>query len=315
MNRKGVEFTFSWIFAIVAGAIILGSAIYIATQLLDSSDNEQGAIVSGEIANLLTPIETNLEENRYSVIEFATETRLYNDCTLNGPFGEQKLSTSTKTRNQWSEKSISKSVYNKYLFSRKTEETANKELHVMVNPLVAPFKIGDIISIYGSRYCFINPTSNMEDLINDLSLDGQNDIGINITTNANNCPLNVTKVCFDRTGCDINVNTQAEVVTKGGKDLYYKGDDLMFAAIVSDSEVYECQIKRLMKRASELAVVYSKKSVYIEGNGCSNNMVSDLQSFILATNVSNSREFARTVMPLAETIERRNDELASCKVF
>ncbi len=315
INRKGVDFTFSWIFAIIAGAAILGAAIYITTQLLDSSDLQRDTLVAGEVANLLNPLGTNLEDNRYSVINFATDTRVYNECSNQGPFGAQRLSTASKTRNEWSDESVQKIVYDKYLFSRRVEETQNKEIHIMVNPLVAPFKIGDVMSLYGARYCFVNPSDSVEDLINDLSADGKQDIGINITSSENNCPVNSTKVCFNKIGCEINVNTQAEVVSKNGKDMYYEGDSLMLAAIFSDYDIYECQISRLMKRASELAVVYSKKAIYLEGSGCSNNLISDLQSFILATNISSSRDFARLVMPLAEDLERRNNELGSCKVF
>ncbi len=314
-NRKGVDFTFSWIFAIIAGAVILGAAIYITTQLIDSSDVQRDTLVAGEIANLLNPIQTNLEDNKYSVINFATDTRVYNECSTQGSFGVQRLSTASKTRNQWSDESVRKSVYDKYLFSREIEETEDKRLHIMVNPLVAPFKIGDIISIYGAKYCFVNPSNSVEDLVNDLSVDGKQDIGINITTSINNCERNVTTVCFNRIGCDINVNTQSEVVTKDGDDMYYEGDSLMLAAIFSDYEIYECQIERLMKRATELGVVYSKKAVYIEGSGCSNNLVSDLQSFVLAANVSSSRDFVRQVIPIAEDLERRNNALGSCKVF
>ena len=70
-----------------------------------------------------------------------------------------------------------------------------------------------------------------------------------------------------------------------------------------------------MKRASELAVVYSKKAIYVEGSGCSNNLVSDLQNFILVANINNSRDFVRQVIPIAKDLERRNNELASCKIF
>ena len=314
-NRKGVDFTFSWIFAIIAGAVIIGAAVYITTQLIDSNDTQRDTLVAGEVANLLNPIQTNLEDNRYSVIDFAADTRIYNECSTQGVFGVQRLSTASKTRNQWSDESIKKSVYDKYLFSKSIEETLNKKMHVMVNPLNAPFKIGDIISIYSGNYCFINPSSGVEDIITDLSLDGKQDIGINITTNVNNCPSKFTTVCFDRIGCDVNVNTQSKVVTKDRESMYYEGDSLMLAAIFSDYEIYECQLKRMMKRASELGVVYSKKAVYLDGSGCSNNLVSDLQSFVLATNISSSRDFSRQLMSIADDLERRNSNLGNCKVF
>jgi len=316
MNIKGSDFTFSWIFAIMAGAAILVLAIYITSQLISSGNVQRDTFVAGELANILSPIETNLEDNRYSVIEFSTETRVYNECSDSGAFGVQRLSTASKSsRSEWSDQSIRKSVYNKYVFSRAVEETKNKNLHVMVNPLVLPFKIGDAVIIYSGGYCFVNPPSDIENLISDLSADGKNDIGLNITSNLNSCPLNFTKVCFNKLGCDVNVETTSKVVTKSGKSSYYEGDALMLASILSDFEIYECQLKRLMKRAGELGVLYKRKADFIEGSGCSNNLGVDLQSFVISTNINSSRDFARSVVPIADDLERRNDELASCKVF
>jgi len=34
----------------------------------------------------------------------------------------------------------------------------------------------------------------------------------------------------------------------------------MYAAIFAEKEVYECQLKRIMKRVSSLATLYNKKS-------------------------------------------------------
>ena len=201
------------------------------------------------------------------------------------------------------------------MFSRNIEETDDNKLYVMVKPFVQPFKIADLIIIHGGGYCFVNPDSNTEEFIKDISADLSKQVGINISLTTSSCPKNFTKVCFDRIGCDINVNTQSEVVSKYGKDLRYHGDSLQLAAIFSEPEIYECQLKRIMKRAGELAVIYSKKAIYVEGNGCSNNLVGDLQSFILETNITDSNDFSRSVVPLAEELNRRNSELASCKIF
>lgn len=313
MDKKGVDFSFSWIFAIIAGAVILFSAIYITSQLIGSSNFQRDTLVAGELSNLLNPVSTNLEDNKYSVIEFAQETRVFNECSTQGAFGVQRLSTASKSKNEWSSQSAKKSVYNKYVFSRVIEETNNRELNVLANSVNYPFKIGDAIIIYSGNYCFVNPVSDVEDLVSDLSI-GDQDIGINITDNLINCPRNSTIVCFNKLGCDINVNTLSQVVTKNSKGMYYDGD-LIMAAILSDPEIYECQLKRLMKRASELAVIYGKKANYIEGNGCSNNLISDLQNFVLSANITDSRDFSRNIIPLVEDLERRNNDLGSCKVF
>ena len=316
MNRNGLDFTFSWIFAIIAGAVILFSAIYITNKLISSQELEQDTFVAGQLSNLLAPIETNLEDTKYSVIEFSEDTRVYNECSNEGVFGSQKLSTSSKGLGEdYSKQSVRKSTFNRYIFSRGVEETDGKKMRVITKPLTMPFKIGDLIIMYGQNYCFVNPTGAIEEELMDISSDGKQNIGINISSNANSCPKDFTKVCFNQIGCEINVNTQSKVVTKYGKELYYTGDSLEIAAILSDPLIYECQLKRLASRAGELGALYSSKSTYIEGNGCSNNLVGDLQNFVAATNVNSSRDFARRLAPIAQNLEEKNNELTSCKIF
>jgi hypothetical protein len=316
MNRNGLEFSFAWIFAIIAGAAILFSALYLASNLIKSGTTERDTLVAGELANLISPIETNLEDSRYSVIEFAEDTRLYNECSLDGPFGVQRLSTASRSssKKEWSKQSVRKSVYNKYIFSRSIEETNGDRLHVLVNPLSAPFKIGDLVTVYGKEYCLVNPTNNIEEIILDLSSNGEQNIGINISSSLSSCKNDSTKVCFNSLGCEVNVNTQAKFVAKEGREIYYEGDTLQLAAILSDPLIYECQLKRLMKRANELAIIYSKKSLYVEGMGCSNNLVGDLQAYASSTNIGSSRDY-RVVAALADDLSRRNSELAACKIF
>ena len=99
MNKKGIEFTFSWIFAIIAGATILVSAIYLTTRFIDSGRTEGDTFIAGELANLLNPVETNLEDVKYSVIDFSQDAKIYNDCSAEGVFGVQKISTSSKSGN------------------------------------------------------------------------------------------------------------------------------------------------------------------------------------------------------------------------
>ena len=50
--------------------------------------------------------------------------------------------------------------------------------------------------------------------------------------------------------------------------MYYETDALMYGAIFSSPDVYECQIQRLMKRVGELSMVYSDKENIISLKGC-----------------------------------------------
>lgn len=318
MNRKGVDFTFSWIFAIIAGAVILFSAIYITTKLIGSNEVQGDTLVAGELSNILGPVETNLEDSKYSMIKFSRDTRVFNDCSVAGAFGKQEISTASRSgiKDDWSDKSVSKSLFNRYIFSRDIEETNDKKMHVLSSPLEMPFKIGDIIILYGGSYCFVNPPDDIEDNLIELSSGNTREIGVNISARIESCPRNYTKVCFNENGCDIRVSNRNDmgIVNKYDTDLYYYGNSLQLAAIFSDPEVYECQIKRLAKRAGELGVIYRNKALYVEGSGCSNNLGSDLQRFVLSSNVTGSRDFGQLI-DIAKDLEGRNDGLASCKIF
>ena len=321
MRNKGIEFGFSWIFAIIAGAVILFSAIYITTKLIGTDRRVSDTLVAAELDNLLHPIETNLEDSKYATINFVDETRVYNECATIGVFGRQQISTASKLGigDEWSVQSVRKSSFNKYVFSREIEE--GEKMHAIVKPFEMPFKIGDLTMLYGGKYCFVNPLSDVEDEINDLSGGGAQDIGVNITSNLGDCPQESETVCFNIIGCDINVNTLGSStnvqgsVSKSGETVYYYGGSLLLAAIFSEPEIYECQISRLMKRAGELGTVYSRKAAYLDGSGCSNNLIQDLQAYVLASDVNSSSEFVQQVVLLANDLEERNGNIARCKVF
>ncbi len=311
-NKRGMEFSFAWIFAIIVGAVILFGAIYATTKLAGTERVVSGTLVSAELNNLLNPIETNLEDSKYVQVEFAEETRVYNDCDVRGTFGKQGISTSAKIgEDKWGEQSAKKSNFNKYLFSDETED--GQKLNVIIKPLEMPYKIGDLIFAYSESYCFVNSPSDIEEEIMDLSADGENDIDIELKENLNECPADSIAVCFNQIGCDINVNLQNDVAVKNGEELYYDGN-LIYGAIFADKEIYECQIKRLAKRSSELAYVYAEKSEKLRSEGCSVSLDSDLRSFA-GIIVNDSREFAARFVPAAEDIGRKNELISKCKIF
>lgn len=317
MNKKGVDFTFSWIFAIIAGAVILFSAIYITTKLIGSNEVVSDTFIASEIDTILSPIETNLEDSKYSLIRFKENTRVFNECSSDGVFGKQQISVASKgIGDNWNEQSVRKSSFNRYIFSRDTEETKDKKMHIMTSPILMPFKIGDLIIMHSGGYCFVNPPSDIEESFIDISSNWAKDIGINISIDLDSCPKNYTSVCFGELGCDTNVLIRdgRGIVTKYGKELHYYGESMMAVAIFSDPEIYECQLKRLTSRAAELGAVYSRKALYVEGSGCPNSLSSKFQNLILTANISGSRDFERFAS-IAKELEESNDGLASCKIF
>lgn len=312
MNKKGIEFGFSWIFAIIVGSVILFLALFAVTKFVGTERRVSDTFVAAELNNLLHPIETNLEDSKYVKIGFLDETRVFNECVESGNFGKQQISTSSKLGfgNEWGDRSVRKSSFNKYIFSRETEE--GKDLHVIVKPFKLPYKIGDLTFMYSGDYCFVNPVTEIEDEIDDLSAGGE--IGIEIVTNPTDCKQGDTIVCFNQIGCDINVNTGSQIVSHENEDVFYEGN-LLLGAILSDIGIYECQLKRLMKRNSELARLYSSKALFLEGQGCSNNLGTELITFANSVaSFSNSNDLTN-VFRDSEDLRRKNDAISRCKVF
>lgn len=307
-GKKGFEMSFSWMFAIIVGAVILIIAVYAASKFVSLSRTQTDTAVAAQLNVLLNPVETSLESGRYMQIDFSSETRLLNRCSTIGNFGEQGIRTAAKRGigEEWQEPGFETIFYNKYLFSSEIEQ--GEKLHVFVKPFEFPYKIADLIYLTAKDYCFVNPPQNIEGEISDLSI-----TNINVTSSSANCPLQSVKVCFSQTGCDIVVNTVSKTVTKEGRSLTYSQDSLMYAAIFSGADLYECQIKRLMKRSGELAHIYADKSQMLSAEGCSVGLSQDLINFASASQVNSSLQL-NTVSFLAEDLERKNEAL-TCKLY
>jgi len=310
-NKRGISFNFAWLFAIIVGSVIIFIAIFATTQLIKTSRIEAETKVAAQLGIILNPIETNLEESKYAVISFPDETRFINRCRESGNFGRQIISTSVRSGigDEFIEPEVENFFFNKYIFSKGVEQ--GKELNVLAKPFEMPYKVADLIFAYSGKYCFVNPPDDIEDEITDLELKN-----IDINSSAESCPRNSEIVCFESRNarCDINVNTKSQFVIKGNDELYYEGT-LIYGAIFADPEIYECQIKRLMKRTAELAHLYAAKADFLSGKGCSSGLSSDLRNFASTVqNVKESRDLLFIVAPASESIRRKNENLA-CKLF
>jgi hypothetical protein len=309
MNNRGIQISFSWIFGIIVGAVILVLAVYAASNFVKTTRFETDSKVAAELGNLLNPVETNLESGRYVVIEFSEDTRVFNSCREDGNFGRQGISTSVKSGigKEFERPGVESVSFNKYLFSDKVEE--GRKLHVFVKPLEMPYKIADLVIASSDEYCFVQSPNDIEEEIDDLGVGN-----VNLSESVGNCNVNSVIVCFNNVGggCDVNVNLQSKSVSKEGEIVYYEGD-LIYGAIFSDPDIYECQVKRLMKRASELAFVYASKTDFLSRKGCSSNLAGDLVSFATLSQIDGS-EGLRQVSDAAEELGRRND-LLKCKLF
>jgi len=264
-DKRGYENSFAWIFAIIAGAIIIFLAIYAVTNLIGTFKNVRNSETGLEIGTLLTPFETSIIEGLTNPIKTREETEINNICNDNGDFGTQKISVKVISKiGREGFKGEESSFKNKYLFSEKVIK--GKEFYILSKPLDFPFKIGDLIMAWSNNqeYCFVGLRNIYPDIEKDVGGWSSKNV-VNVTA-IGNCADDSIKVCFNspERSCDIIVrNNEVEHVNKG-EEVYFSALDgnnaLLYAAIFSDPEIYDCQIKRLMKRASKLEELYEEKA-------------------------------------------------------
>ena len=117
MSKKGLEFSFTWIFALIAGAAILFFAIYAATRVVQTSKYEVSTVTAKELSIVFEPLETGLATGKSLQVSLTQETRLYNDCFDVGIFGEQRISLAAKKGKTWGKPGAAIPINNKYIFS------------------------------------------------------------------------------------------------------------------------------------------------------------------------------------------------------
>jgi hypothetical protein len=251
-------------------------------------------------------------ESDSNILNFVTKTRIYNDlCSVDGNFGSQEIGiASSGFGDKWNKPTYGKKQYNKYIFSDEVEE--GKEFYVFVKSFNLPFKVSDIFILTSKKYCFINaPEGGVKD-----ELERLNPGNLNFTDAGSDCPKGSKKVCFSgSSGCDMAVygeyGFKQGYVSKDGKNMEYIGP-LLYGAIFSSPEVYNCNVNRLKMRTVRLASVYRDEIKILERAGCNSQLEMPLNGLI--TLASGESENLVLLQDTAEEIETVNSA-SQCRLF
>jgi len=107
-------------------------------------------------------------------------------------------------------------------------------------------------------------------------------------------------------------------VRKNGKEVYYGVIDedytFLYGAIFSDSSIYECQVKRLMKRATNLALLYKSKSEMLGSSGCGSSLQASLMQYAQATSAFKDSKDISQILLTSKQLGVENEAL-SCPLF
>ena len=309
--KRGIAISFSWIFAIVVGAIILFLAVFIAMNFIGIGEREQSTKTAQIIVNLLDPLQTGAEDGRIArPITLLMDTRILTTCNEVGVFGENRIQIQERSsfRGDWARGGNIPATKNQYVFADNIIE--GKELRFFIKPFNMPFKVADMMMLYTKDYCFVNAPSDIRE---EISLLGSGTI--NATSSIRECKDGSIKVCFSNMqNCDVVVNQNCQNnicsgrVSKNGTSVNFYGD-LVYPAIFASVENYNCGVNRLMMRLDKLSELYVKKAQFSSGR-CNTALVPNLVTLNSAAKSKN----LNSVVNIAEEIERINRG-AVCRLY
>jgi len=303
-SKKAIQLPFAWIFASLVGAFILFLAIYISIRVINTGNMEMDLQTGTEIGILLNPLETSFQSSQKNSFSLPVETRIYAGCLEKGTFGLQTIQISQMSFKKWTDTNSRVSFENKYIFSRNYSE--GKTFYLFSKPFEMPFKVADLFYLTSSKekYCFIDAPENIKEELDSL---GQENIA------TKNCSVNSINVCFSAgNDCDIGVDYVGKVVAKKYNRFYFEGDALMYAAIFSEKQIYDCQLKRLMQRTEQLSELYRDKSSLVSKEDCNSNL--ELAALAGLTGSFENQGELVSISRIAEEIKQNND-LADCRLW
>lgn len=324
-NKKAFDMPFSWIFAIIAGVIILFIAIYATTNLINSSQKVTNSESALERLNYLNPIVSGVMSSYSTQFKFNKETRIYVNCTPSSSsspiFGRQTLAFSEESGfiKKWPAPGEAIPRYNKYIFSENVLQ--GKVFYLFSKPFYTGFKVDDLITITSEKYCFIAPPTIIEEELLLLGLGN-----VNVTSTITLCPKNTRVVCFGSSfpGCNMSVygectsfDCESEYdkgfILKNNKRIYFM-ENLLYAAIFSSPEIYECNIKRLGKKINELANIYNEKIDIVRLKDCESTISPFLLQISAISRTINSSAEIRELFDLTKTMDELNCD-SNCRIY
>jgi hypothetical protein len=315
---KKADFNFVWLFAIVAGSAILLLAIYGAIRFGTTTSRIQSTELAKAISVVTDSMQTGFAGGRKSVINLPKETILQTDCVADSSFGYNTITALIKERPNKDFERFGERIRvdGKYLF---VSNESGKNFYVFSVPFEMAFKVADMVIIDSREYCFIGLDDD-SDIRNTLSI-----IGDKAIFGINNCTDDSIRVCFGPSeNCDITVSSNDRFETGSvsnilGQQVDYVGN-LIYPAIFSEENLYECNVKRLMYRQYVLSNLYLNKIGLMSGGmrNCGDSLSGELGSLIsLSDSLSGNMDYnsLKSLYNSAKNLKEDEYRRVSCRLW
>jgi len=261
MLKKRGFIEFSWIFALIVGVAILFLAFYFIGAKFTEKKVVSSTQVEHSLDIILNPFSSfgGLGATSAKVIELKKAEKINFFCDSSTSLGYDSISVTTDLAY-----GSEKKVYDKYIFAENFTE--GKSFQIISKPFSMPWRVADLIYFIpkDKTYCFVK-FPNIDDEF------GEKNASMNISNfrfvdSPYQCDQDkegeVVSVCNGMSGCNITVyGGEGKITKSSGPPIYFVDDALMYAAIFSDSEIYNCNLRRLAKRIQNQADVFTAKSL------------------------------------------------------
>lgn len=324
--KKGISIPFEWIFAMIIGGIILFIAIYAAVQFAGTGTRITNTETAARLGNLLSPFETGLASGKSSEMHFNIESRIFfKECDekSNLPFGIQTISFTEKMFNKYPEAGEAISIKNKYVFANNSVQ--GKDFYIFSKPFFMGYKVADLIIIDSKEYCFYHAPEEIKDEIENLNLKNINfsddfsckGITVCFDLDDSKCNVRVSPECIGNCDSNYDYGKVSKYDSNGKKvsETYYIGS-LVYGAIFSSENLYECNVKRLMNKFGEVGRIYLDKIKITEIKGCSSNIALELSSAIgMAKSIESSKDLIILDFKIKEIKTINQGAREGCRLF
>ncbi len=124
-----------------------------------------------------------------------------------------------------------------------------------------PFYVATATVIVNKDYCLQGALGNYDESLKDVYNDIKNNVDVKLNFD-----------CINQT-----------LIDELNKKIYH--DELVLAAVFSNKEIYECNLKRIIDRAIKIAEIYKNKAIIMQQKGCSNGaIINALDEYINTAN-------------------------------
>lgn len=281
MNNSRGEFNFVLLFAIFAGVAILALAIYGASQFASTGRFQTSTLVAKQLDILTDPFQAGFASAQKNEISFNQNVTIKNVCENFTQFGYNELSVLIDMDLGEEKYGTPIKINDKYIFSSK--QISGRKVYSLSKSFNFPFKVSDYLIFFSEdeSYCFEDSPDWFKQELQNLDFPN---------LKFKDCKNNelYTQVCFSDSACEIYVSGGCSgpdceneydigAVSKKGSILYYQ-TDLLLPAIFSEPNIYNCNVNRLLQKASILTEIYSEKAALLNQKDCINYLQSDLES-------------------------------------